>query len=161
MGSRPTKAADTIWGKARLDAAIYDGRFNSREKAAEIMGYHPSTVAGWELGNDRPSPEAVLIMSDTYNAPHLCNHYCAAECPLGKDTPALIDGDLDRLTLRLLKSLRDLKFVEETIVDIVADGVIDNSELRRLKEVLDTYKENVAIYNSLENMYQKLLKSGG
>jgi len=155
MGSKPTKAANNIYCQARMEASTYDDRLKSREKAAEMMGYDPSTVAGWELGSSRPSPEAVLIMSDRYNAPHLCNHFCASECPLGSDTPELITGDLDRITLRALGAMKDLRVVKDTLIEITADGKIDETELQELEEILAVFDELSSIHNSLKNWYQK------
>lgn len=57
MGTNPTKAADNIYCKCRKEAAKYNDRLHSREGAAELLGYSPSSLAGWELGTDRPSPE--------------------------------------------------------------------------------------------------------
>lgn len=100
MGTNPTKAADNIYCKCRKEAAKYNDRLHSREGAAELLGYSPSSLAGWELGTDRPSPEAVMLMSDLYHAPELRNHYCRHECPLGGDTPELSM----RFIKRMLKS---------------------------------------------------------
>lgn len=155
MGSRPTKAADNVYCKARLEAATYEDRLKSREKAAELLGYDPSTVASWELGSKRPSPEAVLLMADTYNAPHLCNYFCTSECPLGSDMPTVIDGDLDRITLRALGAMKELKEAKEKLIDITADGVIDSSEVKDLEEILSIFDEMATVHNSLKTWYKK------
>lgn len=39
MGTRPTKAKDNIFCKARLDAARYNDKLKSRAGAAEALGY--------------------------------------------------------------------------------------------------------------------------
>lgn len=160
MGAKPTKAANSIYCKSRLEAAIIDDRLRSREKAAEMLGYDPSTVASWELGSSRPSPEAVLIMADTYNAPNLCNHFCTNECPLGKDMPSVIDGDLDRLVLRALGAIRDLKETKESLIDITVDGIIDESEMPILEEIIATFDELSVIHNSLKIWFIKNSKEG-
>ena len=82
MGTRPTKAKDNIFCKARLDAARYNDKLKSRAGAAEALGYaSESTISDWELGISVPTPEAVLKMSDLYNAPELINTYCHNLCP--------------------------------------------------------------------------------
>lgn len=61
MGTRPTKAKDNIFCKARLDAARYNDKLKSRAGAAEALGYaSESTISDWELGISVPTPEAVL-----------------------------------------------------------------------------------------------------
>jgi len=155
MGAKPTKAAGNIYCKARLEAAAYDERLKSREKAAEMLGYDTSTVASWELGSKRPSPEAVLLMADTYNAPHLCNYFCTQECPLGRDMPSLIDGDLDRLTLRALGAMKKLKDAKELLIDITADGQINEAEIKCLEEILRLFDEMSVVHNSLKAWYKK------
>lgn len=66
MGTRPTKAKDNIFCKARLDAARYNDNIKSRAGAAEALGYaSESTISDWELGISVPTPEAVL-KSQTY-----------------------------------------------------------------------------------------------
>lgn len=68
MGTRPTKAKDNIFCKARLDAARYNDKLKSRAGAAEALGYaSESTISDWELGISVPTPEAVLKMSDLQN----------------------------------------------------------------------------------------------
>ena len=63
MGTRPTKAKDNIFCKARLDAARYNDKLKSRAGAAEALGYaSESTISDWELGISVPTPEAVLKM---------------------------------------------------------------------------------------------------
>ena len=160
MGAKPTKAASSIYCKSRLEAAIHDDRLKSREKAAEMLGYDPSTVASWELGSSRPATEAVLIMADTYNAPNLCNYFCTNECPLGKDMPSIIDGDLDRIALRALGAIKDLKKAKENLIEITVDGIIDESERPLLEEILKTFDELSVVHNSLKVWYQKHSKEG-
>ncbi len=50
MGRRPTKAADNPFCKARMEAATYHERLNSKEGAAELLGVSVSTLSDYELG---------------------------------------------------------------------------------------------------------------
>lgn len=57
----------------------------SREKASEILGsIPPERIEKIENEKSLPHPDEVLIMSEVYKMPNLCNHYCANECPIGK-----------------------------------------------------------------------------
>lgn len=108
MGRDATKAAGNVWYEARMNAAKYDDRLRSREGAAERLGMSPSSVADAELGLTKFMPvDKAVLMADFYNAPHLLNHYCMNECPIGCRRPMSEENlDIDRVTVRLLKSLR-------------------------------------------------------
>lgn len=157
MGTNPTKAATNIYCRCRKEAAKYNERLNSREGAAELLGYNPSTVAGWELGTDRPSPEAVLFMSDIYHAPELRNHYCREECPLGIDVPEMNINNLDRISIKALSSFRKLSKTKEKLLDIVEDGVITEDEKPELNEIIKTLDELSEVSQSLKAWLEKNL----
>lgn len=157
MGTNPTKAADNIYCKCRKEAAKYNDRLNSREGAAELLGYSPSSLAGWELGTDRPSPEAVVHMSDLYHAPELRNHFCRNICPLGIDTPELNIYELDRITVKAMASLRNISIVKDQLLDITEDGQITEDEKPALEEIIKNLDELSAIGQSLKAWSEKNL----
>ena len=77
-----------------------------------------------------PHPDEVLIMSEKYNEPSLCNHYCSNECPIGqKYVPEIKVRDLSQIVLEMLASLNSMKKSQERLIEITADGVIDDTEL--------------------------------
>ncbi|MDU5080284.1 hypothetical protein [uncultured Tissierella sp.] len=138
MARKATKAADSIYYLARMDAAKCNDALNSREGASEAIGIDRTRLARIELGSLDPYPEEVLLMSDTYNAPELCNQYCSEQCPLGKHTTLPIEvAELDRLTLQVLSSFNKVSAIKETLLDIAADGVITEEERPELDEVLN------------------------
>ena len=83
MPKMATKAADNVFYKARMEAAKWNDKLSSREGAAEVTGLDRTRIAYIELGTITPYPEEILILADCYNAPELCNHYCARMCPIG------------------------------------------------------------------------------
>lgn len=157
MGTNPTKAADNIYCRCRKEAAKYNDKLNSREGAAEFLGYSTSSLAGWELGTDRPSPEAVLLMSDLYHAPELRNYYCREACPLGGDTPELSICELDRITVKAMASLRKISDVREELLSITEDGAITNDERPALEAIIRNLDELSAIAQSLKAWTEKNL----
>lgn len=158
MGTNPTKAANNIYCRCRKAAATYNDKLNSREGAAVQLGYSPSTVAGWELGTDRPSPEAALFMADLYHAPEIKNHYCREECPLGCDVPKMELEDLDRITVRTIASLQRAAETRDILIDITEDGVISDDELPKLDKVLKSLDEVASLAQSLKVWVEKNLK---
>lgn len=159
MGTRPTKAKDNIFCKARLDAARYNDKLKSRAGAAEVLGYaSESTISDWELGISVPTPEAVLKMSDLYNAPELINTYCHNLCPLGWDIPEITAQDLDRISIKALSSFQKISKTKEELLDIVSDGIISEDEQPTLNKVLSSLDELNAVTQELKAWVTKNCK---
>ena len=101
MGRDATKALGNPWYEARKNAAKYDERLLSREGAAEMLGMSVSSVADAELGLTKCMPvDKAVLMADLYKAPHLLNHYCLNECPIGcKHCISEEVYDIERITV--------------------------------------------------------------
>lgn len=142
MGKKATKAADNVYCIARYQAAEKDEAFESRERAAEALGIDRTRLARIELGTICPYPEEVKLMAEAYDAPELCNTYCARECPIGRGTvPELTLDDLDRLTLKMLGSLKDVEDLRRRLITIAADGQITTTERGEFDSILDSLEE--------------------
>ncbi len=142
MGKKATKAADNIYYLARCEAAKTNEDFSSREKAAEILGIDRTRLARIELDTIMPYPEEIKAMSEAYNAPELCNSYCARECPIGQGSirEVTID-DFDRLALKVLGSLKDIDSLRASLIAISEDGVIAEKERPAFQEILDSLEK--------------------
>lgn len=147
MGRDATKAVGNPWYEARKAAAKYNERLYSREGAAEMLGMSVSSVADAELGLTKcMPPDKAVLMADLYKAPHLLNHYCLNECPIGcRHSLSEEVCSIDRVTVKLLKSLRveDLEKVMENLIDIAEDGRITEEEKPELKKILE-YLDRIA-----------------
>lgn len=140
MPKMATKAADNVFYKARIAAASWNDRLGSREGASEVTGIDRTRLANIELGTINPHPEEVLMLSDTYNAPELQNHFCSHLCPLGIGTISPIElEELERVTLQLISAMKSLPEVKDGIIDIAADGVIDAKEKPRMEQYLEAH----------------------
>lgn len=141
MPKMATKAADNVFYKARIAAASWNDRLGSREGASEVTGIDRTRLANIELGTINPHPEEVLMLSDTYNAPELQNHFCSHLCPLGIGTISPIElEELERVTLQLISAMKSLPEVKDGIIDIAADGVIDAKEKPRIHRKINSNK---------------------
>lgn len=109
MGRNPIKENQNPYFRARKQAAEWDARLESRERASELIGIAAYTLADYELGNVKRVPaDKVLIMADLYNAPWLLSNYCKNECPICGFLPlATEEKNICSVTVRLLKALRD------------------------------------------------------
>lgn len=159
MGSSPTKAANNMYCKCRLEAAKYNDKLNSREGAAEMLGLSPSTLASYELGLTKVVPvESIMLMSDVYNAPELKPWYCTNVCPLGEDMPKLELEELDRITIKTLATLQHISEVRDDLLDITADGVISPDEKPKLDNIIETLKRVTEVAQSLRIWAEKNIK---
>ena len=108
MSKFATKAAANMFCQARYEAAKSNERLSSREGAAEEIGIDRTRLARIELGSTIPYQEEVLLMADCYKAPELKGNYCREMCPLGKNIPKIENAGLDRISLRMLSSLKKI-----------------------------------------------------
>ena len=159
MGAKATKAADNIFYKARIAAAKYNDKLNSREGAAEVLGYSKgSSVADWELGISIPTPQTILKMIDAYNAPELRNFFCREMCPLGNELKPLELEDLDRITIRTMASLSNAEEMKDSLLKITEDGKIDESEEPVLQKILKNLDDISVLAQSLKVWVEKYLE---
>ncbi len=157
MSKFATKAADNMFCQARYEAAKSNERLSSREGAAEELGIDRTRLARIELGSTVPYQEEVLLMADMYRAPELRGKYCSEMCPLGKNMPKITDKDLDRLSLEALSSFRKINEAKELLLDITADGIIEEGEKEDLKKIVETLDELNEITSNLKVWIEKNL----
>ena len=120
MGGCHKRTQENPFYRARMDAAAYNDALKSREGAAEALGVHPSTIANYELGTRcHPQPDLVLMMADLYRAPELS-----------------LNG-IDRIAIQTLSSLKDVESVKDSLIEIVADGVVSADEEEALEQILE------------------------
>ena len=111
-----------------------------------------------ELGSTIPYQEEVLLMADCYKAPELKGNYCREMCPLGKNTPKIENAGLDRISLRMLSSLKKINEAKESLLDITADGIISEEEKPELKKIIQTVDEVNEITQNLKNWIERNLE---
>lgn len=141
MGAKPTTSADNIYYKCRKNAGKYNPKLSNREGASELLRLSSSSLEDYELYIRPPSAETVNLMADIYNAPQLRSHFCGNECPIGKMRVAPIEvKESDRVLIEIFNELKKLNGAGEDLMDIAADGVIDDSEKDRFYKQIDTIK---------------------
>lgn len=91
----------------------------------------PERLERIENGKFSILPDEVLLLSKIYGEPTLCNHYCSKECPIGeKYVPEVKVKDLAQIVLEMLSSLNSMKNRQERLIEITADGIIDDGEIK-------------------------------
>jgi transcriptional regulator with XRE-family HTH domain len=161
MGSGSTKGNSNVYFNARKEASIYNEKLYSREGAAELLGVSVSALADYELGNTKVVPvDKVVLMADLYHAPNLKTAYCKSECPIGKCMPLAtkIEG-LEGVALRVIKEFDSdsINNVKKKLIDIAADGEIDESEKDSLEEILKKLDEISLVISEIKLIGEKVL----
>lgn len=109
----------------------------SREKAAELLdGISYERLYNIEHGKTCATPEDVLIMADVYNDPSLCNIFCSHQCGIGQRyVPHVNVGEFSSIILGIVATLNKLDDMKERLIEICADGGIDESEQKDFEEI--------------------------
>lgn len=137
MGKNAPALEENIFYRARKEASRNEPCFESREKASERVLIEKTRLAKIESGKILPHPEEVRLMASAYNAPELCNAYCAGYCPVGIGRIAKSDiSDLDRIALRVLGSIHDTEALQGDLISIVQDGQITPDEYEKVNAIL-------------------------
>ena len=91
----------------------------------------PERLERIENGKFPITPDEVMLLAKIYGEPTLCNHYCSKECPIGeKYVPEVKVKDLAQIVLEMLSSLNSMKKSQERLIEITADGAIDDDEIK-------------------------------
>lgn len=137
MPKTATKAAHNVFYTTRIEAAKCNPAFKSREATAEYINIDRTRLAYIELGNIYPHPEEALMLSEAYNAPELCNHYCSKICPLGIKTVNKVEvSALEKTVLQLLAVFQTLPEIKAELISIAANGTIETEECARMESLI-------------------------
>ncbi len=158
MPNITAKTSSNAFYIARCKASAHNEQLSSREGAADIMSIDRGRLYRIESGITNPYPEEIHLMADLYHAPELRNYYCRSCCPIGGNFPKIEDEDLDRISIKAFNSFKKIKSAKETLLEIVADGVIDDSEKEDLDIIIKVLDEVNAITQELKCYAEKHLK---
>jgi len=95
MARRSTRENKNIYQRTRESLEL------TREAASELLvSISPERIEKIESERSMPHPDEVLLMSDQYKQPTLCNYYCANQCPIGQQyVPEIKVKDLSQIVL--------------------------------------------------------------
>ena len=122
--------AETIYKEIRKKHDLTRDEVCDRASALDSL-LQPERLERIENGKFPITPDEVMLLSKIYGEPTLCNHYCARECPIGnKYVPEIKVKDLAQIVLEMLSSLNSMKKNQERLIEITADGAIDDDEIK-------------------------------
>lgn len=120
----------------------------SQSALAEGLNVSRQTISKWELGVSYPEIDKLVAISDFF---HVTTDYL-----LKDDTLAGTPANLDRLVLEFLGSAQDMEQISDDLVEIMRDGIIDESEMIRMQSIVHTL-DNIS--RIIENIKRGLCSS--
>ena len=156
MGRISTKENKSIYQQKREELGL------SREKESELLESIPSErIEKIENEKTLAHPDEILAMANGYKSPNLCNYYCANECPIGKQyVPEIKIKDLSQIVLEMLASLNSMHRKQERLIEITADGVIDNDEIKEFVQIQEELERISITVETLQLWSEQMLAEG-
>ena len=131
----------------------------SREKASELLeSVPPERIEKIESEKSFPHPDEIMAMAEGYKMPDLCNYYCANECPIGKQyVPEIKIKSLSNIVLEMLASLNAMNRKKERLIEISADGTIDDEEICDFIKIQEELERISITVETLQLWAEKML----
>lgn len=156
MGRASVKENKNIYQTTRKDLRL------SREEASELLEVIPKErIERIENEKFLPHPDEVLIMAQKYKKPVLCNYYCSNQCPIGQQyVPEIRLKDLSQIILEMLASLNSMHRRKDRLIEITADGMIDNAEIDDFIYIQEELERISISVETLQLWSEKMLATG-
>ena len=134
----------------------------SREAASELLeSIPPERIEKIENERSLPHPDEVLVMSDKYMQPSLCNYYCANQCPIGQEyVPEIKVKDLSQIVLVMLASLNSVSKQKDRLIEITADGKISGNELEDFIFIQEELERISITVETLQLWSERMMATG-
>ena len=156
MARKSTKENKNIYQRTREDLGL------TREDASELLGtMSPERIEKIENERSMPHPDEVLLMSDQYKQPDLCNYYCANQCPIGAQyVPEIKIKDLSQIVLETIASLNAMQKKKDRLIEITVDGQITDDELADFVHIQQELEKISVAVETLQLWCERMLDTG-
>ena len=134
----------------------------SREKASELLEtISPERLEKIENERSEPHPDEVLLMSQRYKKPSLCNYYCSNQCPIGQEyVPEVQVKALSSIVLEMLASLNSVHKQKDRLIEIAADGKISADEIDDFIAIQEELERISITVETLQLWSERMLATG-
>ena len=134
----------------------------TREKAGELLEViPPERIEKIENERSCPHPDEVLVMSQKYKRPSLCNHYCANQCPIGKEyVPEVKVKELSTIVVKMLAYLNSAEKTKNRLIEIAVDGEISNDEIEDFIRIQQELERISITVETLQLWSERMLANG-
>lgn len=111
-----------------------------------------------ESGLTAVQPADVVAMAKRYNEPELRNYYCCHECPIGViDAPEVVYKDnVHQILVNMVVSLESVNSKKSRLMEILADGVVDDAEIKDLNKILEELEKISMTIESIQLWCEKV-----
>ena len=156
MARKSTRENKNIYQRTR------EGLELTREQASELMvTMSPERIEKIENERSMPHPDEVLLMSDQYKQPELCNYYCANQCPIGAQyVPEIKIKDLSQIVLETIASLNAMQKKKDRLIEITVDGEITDDELEDFVQIQQELEKISVAVETLQLWCERMLDTG-
>lgn len=156
MGKKSIKENKTRYHLVREELGL------SREEASSKLSMiTPERLERIENEKTEPYPEEILAMAEAYQRPALCNYYCSQKCPIGRQyVPEVEIKELSSIVLEMLASLNAVDKKKERLIEIAADGKIDNDEIDDFIYIQEELERISITVETLQLWAEKMLANG-
>ena len=134
----------------------------TRDAASELLEtISPERIEKIESERSMPHPDEVLLMSDQYKQPSLCNYYCANQCPIGQQyVPEIKVKDLSQIVLETIASLNAMQTKKNRLIEITVDGQISGDELADFVYIQEELEKISVAVETLQLWCERMLDTG-
>ena len=156
MARKSTKENKNIYQRTREALDL------TREEASDLLvTMSPERIEKIESERSMPHPDEVLLMSDQYKHPSLCNYYCANQCPIGQQyVPEIKVKDLSQIVLETIASLNAMQRQKERLIEITVDGHIFGDELADFVAIQEQLEKISVAVETLQLWCERMLATG-
>ncbi len=102
----------------------------SQEALAEKLNVSRQAVSKWETGPTLPETDKLIAISNLFNV--------SIDSLLIDSINLNTFESMDRVLVKFLSSARDMDDISEELLDIMRDGVIDDTERIKVDEIVKT-----------------------
>ena len=156
MARKSTKENKSIYQRTR------EGLGLTRVEASALLGtMSPERIEKVENERSMPHPDEVLLMSQKYKKPSLCNYYCSNQCPIGQQyVPQIETKALPQIVLEMLASLNSARKRQERLIEITVDGEITGEELEDFVHIQEELEQISMAVEALQLWSERMLATG-
>lgn len=134
----------------------------TREQASELLEcIQPERIEKIENERLTPRPDEVLKMADKYKSPEICNYYCSKQCEIGQQyVPEVKVQDLSKIILKMVDSLNTVQDSQRRLINITADGLIDDDEVEEFVAIQDELEKISIAVEALQLWTEQMVATG-
>jgi transcriptional regulator with XRE-family HTH domain len=128
----------------------------NREEAAELLHISVASLGRYETDESEPTSDVVYAMSQVYKDPGLRRVFCSECCQIGQyDHHYSVPKTLFESGYGLINANKILDVFKTELFDILSDGIVDGSEIIKLRNMIPQIKTVQKLLSDIEIEIEK------